>query len=73
MLTFKYIHGLAPYYLPNAAITTFKYIHGQNTRISENMDLYVTRYTKIFVNVFLYKGSMFLSNLPDILMHLKQI
>ena len=41
-------------------------VHGYNTRSSENMNLYVPKYTKeICKHSFAYKGSMLWNDLPD--------
>ena len=45
VLMFKAIHGLAPQYLCND-VTKIVDVHGYNTRSSENMNLYVPKYTK---------------------------
>ena len=53
VLMFNCIHVLARHYLPND-VTMVVDIHGYNTKSSENMDLYVPRSTKNFVNVVSY-------------------
>ena len=41
-------------------------VHGYNTRSSENMNLYVPKYTKkISKRNFAYKGRMLWNDLPD--------
>ena len=65
VLMFKAIHGLAPHYLCND-VTMVVDVHGYNTRSSENMNLYVPKYTKeICKRSFAYKGSMLWNDLPD--------
>ena len=65
VLMFKAIHGLAPHYLCND-VTMIVDVHGYNTRSSENMNLYVPKYTKdICKRSFAYKGSMLWNDLPD--------
>ena len=65
VLMFRDIHGLAPHYLCND-VTMIVDVHGYNTRSSENMNLYVPKYTKeISKRNFAYKGSMLWNDLPD--------
>ena len=65
VLMFKAIHGLAPHYVCND-VTMVVDVHGYNTRSSENMNLYVPKYTKeICKRSFVYKGSMLWNDLPD--------
>ena len=65
VLMFKAIHGLAPHYLCND-VTMIVDVHGYDTRSSENMNLYVPKYTKeICKRSFAYKGSMLWNDLPD--------
>ena len=62
---FKAIHALAPYYFRND-VTMIVDVHGYNTRSSENMNLYVPKYSKeICKSSFAYKGSMLRNDLPD--------
>ena len=62
---FKAVHGLAPHYLCND-VTMIVDVHGYDTRSSENMNLYVPKYTKeICKRSFAYKGSMLWNDLPD--------
>ena len=65
VLMFKAIHGLAPHCLCND-VTMVVDVHGYNTRSSENMNLYVPKYTiEICKRSFAYKGSMLWNDLPD--------
>ena len=62
---FKAIHGLAPHYLCND-VTMIIDAHGYNTRSSENINLYVPKYTKeICKRSFAYKGNMPWNDLLD--------
>ena len=59
------IHGLTPHYLCND-VSMIVDVHGYNTRSSENMNLYVPKYTKeICKRSFAYKRSMLWNDLPD--------
>ena len=65
VLIFKAVRGLAPHYLCND-VTMIVDVHSYNTRSSENMNLYVPRYTKeICERSFAYKGSTLWNDLPD--------
>ena len=64
VLMFKTIHGLAPHYLCND-VTMIVDVHGYDTRSSENINLYVPKYTKeICKRSFAYKGSMLWMTFP---------
>ena len=62
---FKAIHGLAPQYLCND-VTMIVDVHGYNTISSENINLYVLKYTKEICKCnFAYKRNMLWNDLPD--------
>ena len=65
VLMFKAIHGLALHHLCND-VTMIVDVHGYTIRSSENMNLYVPKYSnEICKRSFAYKGSILWSNLPD--------